>query len=176
MDKHFTETVAGSYRSMKMPDGTVELFIQVKEDGALRWKMLRDHEKERKEMEEFDKRFEHTETKPSDQVEEDGKPLTKKPVILTAAAYPDPGEFIDSTLGTATRELSSTRRHMYAHLLAVLGGNPTTLLSRGIAKPIIDNLKKNSAHAETVLVIIRSLDLPLWTAVGEKLARELEKA
>lgn len=165
------QTVAGSVMVVKMPDGSTELVEQVENNGKKEWIFVKDRIRKQQEDEEFDARFAKTETKPDDANKVKTEPITRKrPFRLSESdPQPDPSEHINSELGDTTKQLTKTQKHLYAHLIEVLGGHPASILQNGLSPKIIESLKKNPVIVSTVLEIIKAIDHPAWTSVGELL-------
>jgi hypothetical protein len=165
------QTVAGSVMVVKMPDGSTELVEQVENNGKKEWIFVKDRIRKQKENEDFDARFAKTETKPDDENKVKTEPITRKKIgkLHEFDPQPNPAEHINSDLGDTTKQLTKTQKHLYAHLIEVLGGHPASILQNGLSQKILDSLKKNPVIVSTVLEIIKAIDHPAWNSVGDLL-------
>lgn len=160
------QTVAGSIMVVKMPDGSTELVEQVELNGKKEWIFVKDRIRKQKEDEEFEERFAKTETKPDDEITQKTDPLQKKK-LGEFDKQPCPYEHIDSSLGTTTKQLTKTQKHLYAHLIEVLNGHPAQILQSGLSQKVVDSLKKTPAMVSTILEIIKAIDHPAWNSVAD---------
>ena len=136
-----SETIPGNYDLIIMKDGT-QILMSKHKDG--KWRTVDDRLKEQKE---FEDRFLNTSTVPSN-----WEPATEIQALVKSKKI-------------------STKEHLLAHLIEVLG-SPTDIIQNGLDKNKMIALNKNTAERDTLLVIIRSINDPQWNEVSRLLRQQ----